>query len=90
MNVRFGFCSECQDYTGPPLKRKHRWAPVSGLNLVGDRCVHTYAPYKGLLMCSRPLCAALCNPDGSVLTQRQATRLLYLLRMEIPDFPTLR
>jgi hypothetical protein len=58
-----------------------RRAPVSP-NLVGEPCSHTFVPYRGFMMCSQPLCAALCNRDGTWLSGEEMHALIAQLRRE--------
>jgi hypothetical protein len=61
----------------PRVKRE----PVSN-NLLGMPCEHTFQRYRGYMMCSQPLCAALQTLDGYALTKEQMRALIQQLRSE--------
>jgi len=64
----------------PPEERRKR-EPVSE-NLLGEPCKHTFVRYRGYMMCSQPICAALQTMDGYFLTKEQMRTLIQQLRRE--------
>lgn len=64
----------------PEPKRK---AAAEGEDLTGAPCVHDYSRrYRGFMMCSNPVCGAICNMDGSALDKVQWRALIKQLRSE--------
>jgi hypothetical protein len=65
----------------PEPEPRRKRAPVSE-NLLGEPCLHTFARYRGFMMCSQPLCAALQTMRGEELTKDERTSLIKQLRSE--------
>ena len=71
-----------------PKREKRRKAPTTGENLLGEPCTHVFdreKRWRGYLMCQQPMCAALCNFDGTALTNAQRKALAQQMRKEQGD-----